>query len=318
MKLFLKNIAIFSIYSFIVYLLLLCLCGTPFIPKILKPNLNYNIGGYGHFYSRLAEIKNVSDIDILFTGSSHAYRGFDPRIFKANGYTTFSMGSSAQTPIQTKCLLNRYLKNVNPKLIIYEVYPVTFTIDGVESAIDLISNDKNDLNSLQMLFELKSIKTFNTYIYASMVSILWINKNFKESYEKQDDTYISCGFVEKQLTFYKNEPYIPKRLVFNRRQFDIFLQIIQMLNSYNIPVILVQTPVTKNYYKSFLNNDEFDNTISKYSKYYNFNKIMDLNDSTDFFDSDHLNQNGVRKFNEYLLNIIKNEYSGNLYESFIR
>jgi hypothetical protein len=37
-------------------------------------------------YSRLSEIKNYKDIDILFLGSSHTYRGFDTRIFLDSGY----------------------------------------------------------------------------------------------------------------------------------------------------------------------------------------------------------------------------------------
>ena len=88
--------------------------------------------------TRLNEVKNIKNIDILFLGSSHTYRGFDTRVFKKNGYNSFNLGSSSQSPIQTLTLTKRYLNQLNPKLIVYEVYPTTFTIDGIESSLDII------------------------------------------------------------------------------------------------------------------------------------------------------------------------------------
>ena len=41
-------------------------------------------------------------------------------------------------------------------------------------------------------------------------------------------------------------------------------------------------------------------------KYYNFNKIKPYNDSL-FYDSEHLNQNGVKKFNFNLLKVLNTE-----------
>jgi len=82
-------------------------------------------------------------VDILFLGSSHSYRGFNPQYF--SGYKTFNLGSSAQTPIQTNLLLKRYLHQLNPKTIVYEVYPISLSIDGVESSSDIIANDHHPI-----------------------------------------------------------------------------------------------------------------------------------------------------------------------------
>src|SRR5689334_14184152 len=70
-------------------------------------NLNYRLGAYGHLFTRVKEIDSVKKVDILFLGSSHSYRGFDPRIFKQYGLTSFNLGSSSQTPIQAKILLEK-------------------------------------------------------------------------------------------------------------------------------------------------------------------------------------------------------------------
>lgn len=48
--------------------------------------------------------------------------------------------------------------------------------------------------------------------------------------------------------------------------------------------------------------------MSKYSSYYNFNERLILNDSLHFYDSNHLNQNGVELFNEELIKMVNQEY----------
>ena len=143
MKNFISNTVLFLLFLSIFYSTFLIIW-VHYAPSRFKPNIIYNMGSYGFMYSRLSEIKNYENTNILFLGSSHAYRGFDTRIFLDKGLKSFNLGSSSQTPLQTKVLLKRYLERLNPKLVIYEVYPETFTIDGVESSLDIIANDKND------------------------------------------------------------------------------------------------------------------------------------------------------------------------------
>ena len=41
--------------------------------------------------------------------------------------------------------------------------------------------------------------------------------------------------------------------------------------------------------------------MQEYSTYYNYNKLLNLNDTLDFYDDDHLNQSGVTVFNQALI-----------------
>jgi hypothetical protein len=123
MRTFIKSIIKFIPFCLTFYILMLIFYGLVSSHLPLRLNFSNKKGGYGYAYSRLEEVKNYSNIDILFIGSSHAYRGFDPRIFEKNGLKTFNLGTSAQTPLQTEILLNRYLEKLNPKMIIYDVYP---------------------------------------------------------------------------------------------------------------------------------------------------------------------------------------------------
>ncbi len=304
MKNFIKSIALFGLFAIVFYVVVLFLWGT-YAPEMLKPNLNYRIGSSGHLYSRLEEVKKIKNVDVLFLGSSHAYRGFDPRVFEEYGFTSFNLGSSAQTPTQTKVLLQRYLDQLHPKIIVFEVSPTSFSIDGVESALDIIANDKNDRYSMQMAFELNNMKVYNTLIYGTLRDWFQLNASFKENIVKGSDTYIPGGFVQKELTFFEHQSYEKNEWKFNDEQFASFQEIVALLELKKIPFILVNQPITAGLYKSYSNNAVFDNSMKKYAEYYNFNEILKLDDSLHFYDSNHLNQNGVVVYDQKIAQILK-------------
>lgn len=275
-----------------------------YAPDILKKNLNYPLGGYGHMYSRLQNIKDVKDVDILVLGSSHAYRGFDPRIFKHYGLNIFNLGSSAQSHIQTELLLKRYLDKINPKLIIYEVYPGTFSSDGVESSLDIIANDKNDWESIKMALTQNHIKVYHALIYGFYRDFFKKNSNYQEASVKGDDTYIQGGFVEKKMQFFEPMQFNENHWKLDGQQYEFFERALLLIKQRNISVILVQAPITQAMYRSFSNNSEFDEKMRTYGIYYNFNEIIELDDELHFYNSHHLNQNGVEIFNTKLIEIL--------------
>lgn len=274
-------------------------------PSFVKSNLNYKIGSYGHTYSRLKEVKKVKKIDILFLGSSHAYRGFDTRIFTESGYSSFNLGSSAQTPVQTKLLLKRYLDTIKPKLVVYEVCPSIFLSDGIESAVDIIANEKNDFNSLLMTLELNHVKTYNTFLYAIICDFLNLNASYREEKQKEGDVYIPGGFVEKQDQVFEMGDLSEYSSAFNKNQIPAFKEIVEMLKERKINLVLVNAPTSKSLYNTYPKNDFFDSLMGTYSTYYNFNKILNLNDSLHFYNADHLNKKGVQIFDLKLLDILK-------------
>ena len=305
MKLFVLKLLSFIICTVLFYCCTLFVWGK-IMPSILKSNLNYRVGTYGHMFTRLKEAKNVKNVDVLFLGSSHAYRGFDPRIFKKYGFSSFNLGSSSQTPLQTKVLLERYLVSVNPKLIVYEVYPGTFSSDGVESGLDLIANEKNDQFSKQMVCNINNIKVYNTYFYGLINDNLNLNKSFTESKKTKVDSYIEGGYVESKIRKIKDTTYKTKPWIFNEKQFKAFDEILLMLKEKKVRYILVYAPITKALRKSYTNNVYFDSVMNTKGPYYDFNYIQDLKDTEHFYDAHHLNQLGVNIFNHIFLDSLKN------------
>lgn len=258
-------------------------------------------------YTRLKEVKEIKHVDVLILGSSHAFRGYDTRIFEKNGIHAFNLGSSSQSPLQTEVLLDRYLDGLNPSLVIYDVYPVFFTVDGVESALNIIGCDKNDQNSINMAVTINHLQVYNTLFYGFFQDKFNLNARYDEPLRKDGDTYIPGGFVEREVYHYHPEHFSERKYNYNQKQLNAFERIISKFHDKQIKYVLVNAPTTRVLYESNTDNDSFDDMIVKYGKYYDFNKLISLNDSLDFYDADHLNQLGVEKFNEKLLEVLSEE-----------
>lgn len=298
--LFLKSFTSFLIFSLVIYFILLFFWGN-YLPQVLKKNLHYRVIS-GHMLTRLQEVKKTKDVDILFLGSSHAYRGFDPRIFRNAGFSSFNLGSGSQTPVQTAFLLKRYLHQLNPRIIIYEVNPDIFSSDGIESSLDIISNEEKDFETVKLVLKQNHVKTYNTFIYALLKEPF---DNYTENIKKNNDTYVPGGYVQKNLGFYKSEThYGSKNLEWRNKQLCSFERIVKSIKVSGKRLILIQAPVTKPLYQSYSNKAYFDQKMSGYSEYFNFNNVLSLDDSLHFYDSQHLNQYGVEIFNRKIIETI--------------
>ncbi len=194
---------------------------------------------------------------------------------------------------------------MNPKLVLFEVYPKTLSIDGVESSLDLISNDINGIYSMSMAWELNNIKTYNTLLYAATRDLFNMDKYFVEPNPINGDTYISGGYVEKEIAYYSPTTLPKQTLDLNQKQLESFEEVINILKGRNIDVIFIFAPISKSLYSSYSDYSDFDKLMTEYPSYYNFNEILSLNDSLHFYDSDHLNQTGVEIFNKSLIKILK-------------
>lgn len=304
MKRFVLTLSSFLCFSIILYVILIVTVGS--VRKAFF-NINYKKGGYGHLFTRLKEADTITNVDILILGTSHAYRGYDPRVFQNAGLKVFNLGSSAQTPIQTEVLLNKYFKHLNPKFIIIDVYPKVLGLDGVESTLDVISNGKIDNEVIMMSLKTLNMKVINTLLYSSYRQLLALDKDFLEPFNENKDRYISGGYIE---TFARYKGGMIKELShygINDSQIQALLRIISAFKSKGVNYVIVQAPITSRLYASVDNNAQMDSLLSTYGRYFNFNKTLQLPDSL-FSDDSHLNQGGVNIFNAELLRIFTKEF----------
>lgn len=302
MKLFLKNIVVFSLFSLIFVIVGLILWGE-LIPLQLQHNLRYQRGGNGFMYTRIREIPKFKNSDILAIGSSRTYRGLDPRVFKKAGITLFNLGSSAQTPIETELLLKRYLDTINPKLVILEVS--IFADDGVESATDIISNDKVGKDSVEMIITISNFKLYLSFIYSFWRQIFFGDGDFIEAPTKKDGSkYISGGYVEHPLKHQKKMLYTAREITMRRYQQKAFERTIAFLKKRKVKVLLVRLPITSELYNSYENIDEINKWIRTSNISFVSLQPMKLESERYFYDSQHLNQEGAEVVSRKIIGIV--------------
>lgn len=304
MRKFVKIFTYFFACAIIGYVIIL-FCAGLLLPPFLRQNLFCAEKSSGFTCERLKEAQLPGQKDILFLGSSRAYRSFDPRIFKENNLTSFNLGSSNQTPLQSLLLVNRYIKLHQPRLVVFEVNPDIFSNDGVESAVDILSYLDPDWDLVRMALKINNIKLYNTLIYNILIKIFIKNSACPPPafmYEK----YVEGGFVEIsseiKSDFIKTSSYTCD---LSDAQINAFASIIQKLSSTNIRVLLVQAPVRRTTYEKCTANNAFSTLMSSYGKYIDFNTYTEFDQVHDFSDDQHLSQQGVLKFNRALLKEIQ-------------
>jgi hypothetical protein len=306
MKQLIFHLVLFALFLLLVLFLVIGTIGT-IAPKTFDKNIKNKRGDVGHMYTRMKELKSTGKVDVLVIGSSHAYRGFDPRIFAHAGIKIFDLGSSAQTPIQTEILVKKYSERLGPKLVIFEVFPGVFSNDGVESSVDLISNGPIDFSTIMMALRINNLITYNTLFFHSFKK-LFLKDNFKEPDCKNGECYIPGGYVQRtELVGFKGEHKgSPRNWVFRGDQINAFTRTLAFLKEKNYQTILIQAPITYNFYDSYGNNPEIDRFFQKFGvDYYNINTCNIGKCNALFYDRDHLNQKGVAEFNSLVLALIK-------------
>lgn len=269
------------------------------MPVQFKSNL-INTPLLGFTSEKLAELRRVSQPDILFLGSSHAYRSFDPRIFQQSGYRIFNLGTSQQTAVVTNWLVDRYMDRIKPGLVVYVVDQGMLTSSGVESAVDIMLNDSMGLDMLRLLSDVNHINLLNAGIYHLAWDILPLSKSHMIQKFNNKEKYISAGYSIYLKDSSKNKFVIQKnKLALSKVNIFKFQKIILNLKKRGISYILVTTPFTKDYALKRRSSALFN--FADYGPYTDFNDEIKLDDNTHFYDAHHLNQKGVNEFNRYFI-----------------
>lgn len=309
MKIFLKRSIWFLLIALFIFPIFTVLL------EIFKPNglflkVNDVRGETGFTWTRLREAEKTSDIDVLILGSSLAYRGIDTRAFDSLGIKAFNLGTSAQTPVETEYIIQKYLERLNPKLIIWDLSPSSLMDSGFESFLDLCSNDGVDSNMINLFYRLKRFDAISTLLAVGIKRSLFSDGNFIEPQIKRRERYISGGFVEREIERvgrYPNLPFVnfsPKLI-----QIQAINRIFQQIKERNIKIILVAAPIHPDKYRTFLGLDYHEELVGewvgKYSLigFWDFNK-MDINPQF-YYDQLHLNKEGVDLYNTSLVNQLK-------------
>lgn len=274
---FVRNIALFFVYAILFVALLLWLLGGT---RQLR-NVTYTLGGNDFLYTKSHEAESIGPVDVLFIGSSHAYRTFDPRVFDRYGVSTFNLGSSNQSPLQSEVLLHKLLDKLNPRLVVFEVHPDIMDLDGVEAALYQVCNVKPSWRMLPMVLRTKNMKVWCTSVYAFIHNT--ISPEFYSFVESENDGnhYVGRGFVEREVEHFSPAPLTTDTIKMRREQLAALRRCVGFLNRHDTPYILLEVPDTKVQTSAYSNLGEFQTEMSKYGEFL-YLPVASLNDSLHF------------------------------------
>jgi len=247
-------------------------------------------------------------VDLLFLGSSHAYRGLDPRFFDTKGLSSFNLGTSAQTPLNTFYLLQEYLARFRVRrAAIIDVYPEMMGRPGAEPAIDIAMSRPLSLSVLRMSLATRSIRAFNTL----MVRAVDLRSPPRDSMPVclgPHDVYVGQGYVQSKKG--PTDVMQPTYTIRMRDAQTAYLgKAIDMLQQSGADVVLVVQPVPVATVEATLNYQAVSESLGQLAEeagalYLDFNSAPYRMAGSDYFDGEHLAQRSVVRYDQRLWEIL--------------
>lgn len=251
---------------------------------------------------------NSKEIELLVLGNSHAFKGVLAEDLMPNGFNASYISQTLNLDFLIFHKFKSRLTNLK-YLVINISYPSLFSSlkenkekwrlknyniyygfnesSNIENYFELLSNSKMYTLSRFKGYYFDKLNTISCSKYGDELSSL--TNNFKKT-----GVEAAARHTNDELLYYKG--YIAE-----------LNEIIEYANLNKIKVVLITTPVYKDYLENLNNkqlmlmNDTVDSIVDYNLNTYRFNYMID-NDfiEDDFYDSDHLNRNGALKLTKKL------------------
>ena len=259
----------------------------------------------GNSYRKFQDFDPGKRYDVVFIGSSHAYRGYDPGIFKRHGYESFNLGTSAQSPLNSFAILEHYLTKENTGLILLDTYEAALEMDGLESTADLSQNISSDAAAVDMALALRDPRGVN------MLLLRWMRRDAPVMFT--DSSYLPGGSSLNTDSVHGTIHYVTgKPLMMQARQQRYLRSFLTWCKKRGIPVVLVGHPYPKQADRK--KHEQFEAWLREEVKSFGyplydfaFDHGLPLDDRDNFYDHNHLNRAGVEIFNPILIDQLERD-----------
>lgn len=279
---------------------------------IFQANTYFHWKG-GDTYYKFHDFKKDSVYDFIFLGSSRAYRGYNPYLFEKEGYSSWNLGSNAQSIENSLEVIKEYVTAGNCKHLLLDIYPSAMMIDGFESSIDLIENTSSINIAYNVATNHYDFRLVNAFVYRLFSD--GQNPVFK------NEDYLGKGFCmrtdslnEKAIKVLNSYKAIKNKPVkeLDEEHLNKLDELINYCKQNSIDLILVFSPTSDAYadesykhhialIKSLLSKNEV--TFLDYAK------KLNINSYTEFYDDSHMNERGVEKYNNILIRDLKSMFN---------
>ena len=269
-------------------------------PLIYRTAYYYQWKG-GVAQTKFAEWDPSATWDAIVVGSSHAYRGYDPRVFSDRGYRMFNLGSTAQTPLSTFAILKYYVDSSRTKLVIIDLYENAMDQEGLESVSDLSQNLSMDMAAAELSGRSHDLRALN------MFTLRMMNKQgpvmYKDANYKMNGFSVKVDSVKKKIDFSKHVP-----LKLNERQQEYLMKCLDLCADRGIRVVLCTHfyPHQSDHLRFADLKHWVDSAITDRGiAWLDFAYAHALSDTNHFYDHNHMNEAGARIFTERLLDSLE-------------
>ncbi len=257
-------------------------------------------GGVSWF--RFKEYDPTKQQDAVIIGSSHAQRGYDPRIFSKHGYRVFNLGSPSQTPSNSYYLIQAFLDSLNAPLLIFDAYSGVLRVDGLESASDLIINQPNLGASAGMAWALGGLRAFNLY------TLRLFNPDRKPLETPLLGKYLGLGYISAPDSIGTVADSVQKWKPLWRSQSRYFQRCIQLCKERQIQMVVTahfaRSEQRGTYHRAFV--QYMDSLLAGTNiPFLDFTDAPGIQDKNWFMDSQHLNTAGAVIFTELLIDSLE-------------
>ena len=301
MGLFIRKLLLFLGIALVLYLTLfgaLFFVRTFNIPVIFRTTQG-NIFRGGYTYVTFRQFNPKEKYDIILLGSSHAYRGYDPAIFREHGYKMFNLGTNSQTNLVAYFIAKNYIKKENCNTVIIDIYDRVFMTSTLESISDIVQNINSNKTALEICLALKDIRTIN------MLTMRVFN-NFHGVFNA-DTAGVDHGFIPYNTQLRLNGKQKDLDFETSEGTVEYFAKLIEYLHSEGINIIVAEHPVPLIYTIPKEQHAEMLNKINPILKKYDVPFYDHLYDSTMvdiqyYANENHLSISGIKKYNDILLN----------------
>lgn len=265
-------------------------------------------GGKYHSLRRFREARAKGPVDVVFLGSSHAYRGFDPRLFAAEGLTSMNLGSTAQAPGDSEYVARQYLPALAPRIVVVEVYYGTLASDGLESARDLLVNTPASLSMNELAWSTWDLGAIG-FSTAKTLGFAGDESQATQA-ETPLETYVEGGYVESTSHRAATSDGPPLEVDIRDDQLLHLEHLTAFVRSTGAAVVWVSHPLPADHLARIPHRAPIRARIERAAdavgvSYWDYGDELGLDPLADFYDFHHLNASGVERFDRALLDRLR-------------
>lgn len=273
-----------------------------------------------HFY----ELEEDS-VDVLVLGSSHAFVDVNPQmLYDEYGISAYDLCGSMQPMWNTYYYFKEALAYQQPKLVVLDVYRLveafpyskdskivknTYGMKLSRNKYEAIRASLSEENMSDVLLHMVEFPSYHSR-YIDLAAV-----DFDRSLVTGDN-YRGAHPVTEVAPMERPElAHVTEKMMIEQKTMEYFEKILLLAKENGIPVLLINAPyiVQEDDKKVFNTLEEYLETQAVHEQvaYVDFNAMYDemqIDFATDFADHNHLNVNGLPKFNHALGSYIKEHY----------